>query len=82
MSADRFDDLAKALATGTSRRRALKAVAATVAGGAVAVFLGSRQEAEAANCPQGRQQCGPLCCPKGWRCIKSSGAPRCVNGGG
>jgi hypothetical protein len=36
MSADRFDKLTKALATGTSRRTVLKALVATVAGGVLA----------------------------------------------
>jgi hypothetical protein len=81
MSADRFDDLSKALATGTSRRRVLKAVAATIAGGAVAVFLGSRQEAEAAPCPNNRKKCGPVCCPNGWKCCQGGQGARCVPNG-
>jgi hypothetical protein len=47
MSADRFDDLTKALATGTSRRRFLKSLGVTAAAGALSVIWSGRAQAQA-----------------------------------
>jgi hypothetical protein len=45
MSADRFDQFTRVLASGASRRQVLKALAVAVAGGAVAAFGAGRVEA-------------------------------------
>jgi len=50
MSAERFDELAKALATGSSRRTVLKALAATAAGGVLALLGGKTVEAGGKKC--------------------------------
>jgi len=78
MSADRFDDLAKALATGTSRRRVLKAMAASVAGGALVTFLGTRQTAEARTCAGLNESCNNKPCCGNLTCRGPSGSRTCT----
>ncbi len=76
MDGQKFDDIAKSLTTGASRRRVLKGLAAAGVGGALAL-LGGRRATEAAPCPENRQKCGPLCCPQGFVCTKGGGSPEC-----
>jgi hypothetical protein len=47
MSADRFDEFTRALATGASRRKLLKAMVAAVAGGAATILFGPAGQADA-----------------------------------
>jgi hypothetical protein len=56
MSDDRFDELSKALATTTSRRQALKILAATAAGGAFSLF-GAREARAIGRCRRVGQPC-------------------------
>lgn len=55
MSSNRFDDLAKAMATGASRRSILKGVAGVVAGGVLAGIAGRQAStiSAQAGCPTG-----------------------------
>lgn len=82
MAEDRFDDLAKGLASGRmSRRGALRSMGAGLAGALAAVLLPSA--AHAAPCPEGQQKCGGAgCCPEGTVCCKVQGAHFCCETGG
>jgi hypothetical protein len=75
---NRFDELAKAVAEGMTRREVLSRLRGVLAGGALA-FLGMRAaSANEPNCPPGEHPsvCGhvfgvlrKMCCPDGTHCI-------------
>ena len=79
MSADRFDELTRALATGRSRRTVLKAIAATAAGGVLALLGGRSVEAKTCSgncdCPPHALceggQCSRIVCSKGEKFCKT-----------
>jgi hypothetical protein len=75
MSADRFDELTKALATGTSRRRVLKALAATVAGGAVMAIGSGVARADPQTCVVCQCGTGNPCNVKSTFCTEVRGFP-------
>ena len=87
MDYERFDDLTRALATGTSRRRVLRGLVGSALGGALSLV---GLEAMAANCRLIGQRCndahscckGAICTAKGvCRCNKDRGFLSC-NGDG
>jgi hypothetical protein len=64
---DRFEGAAREIAAGTSRRRALGLLAASVAGGLVALFGAAPAEAERCrrtgeSCREGKRCCTGVCC--------------------
>ncbi len=76
MGSERFDELTKTLATGTTRRVMLKAVAGVAAGGLLALFGQRGAEAqpkkhppkclhEGDTCTATDQCCGSLVCSSG-----------------
>jgi hypothetical protein len=71
MAEEKFDSLAKVLAGSTSRRRALKGVAAVGAGGLL-TFLG-RQRTEAAKCDWPLVNCAGRCVKHAFECEKGEG---------
>ena len=73
MAEERFDSLAKVLAASSSRRRALKGVAAVSAGGLLTLI--GRQQTEAAPCPPNKKKCGGQCIPRPHVCEKGGGPP-------
>lgn len=80
MGIERFDDLTKTLATGTSRRLVLKALGGVVAAGVLALFGPRRTEAlpkkktrcaqQGEACGSDEQCCGSLVC-RGNVCTKA-----------
>jgi len=66
MDATRFDDLTKALATSTSRRAALKTIAATTIGGILGLAGMGTAFAKCQNfrhaCGNNTQCCSNVCC--------------------
>lgn len=77
MSAYQFDELAKAIATPTSRRRALMVAAGGMLAGMFG--LGRAQPASAAcsgptnaPCGAGTTPCGPCCCKAGIACVNAA----------
>src|SRR5688500_5116573 len=77
MERRQFDDLTRAVAVGTSRRGALKALAGGAAGG-LAALLGAR--AEAAPGGGGGKPTKAPCCPAGTDALcPVAGRPTCVD---
>ena len=71
VSIETFDSLAKVLAEGTSRRRALKGAAVVGAGTLLTLFGG--QTTKAAKCKDNFQNCAGVCIPPGQACPKGTG---------
>ena len=68
MDSQKFDSLAKTLASPSSRRRIVKGAA--VAGLGSLLAFGGQQTTEASHqCPGNKERCGPICCPKNFVCI-------------
>jgi hypothetical protein len=77
-----FDELAKALAEGMSRREVLSRVGGVLAGGVLAL-LGMGAASAERSCPEGthlsRCQNGEqLCCPPRSTCVELFGSTRCL----
>ena len=64
MRTNPFDDFTKSLATGTSRRNVLKALAMTIGGGVVVLLGASSEAAPKDSCRQAGQSCNKQnpCC--------------------
>jgi hypothetical protein len=80
MSANQFDELAKALATGASRRAVLKAVLMGAATGALTLVSAPRVDAApggckaiGGHCKENAQCCTGRCSPSTSRCCVGSG---------
>jgi hypothetical protein len=88
---NRFDELAKAVAEGMSRREVLSRLRGVLAGGALA-FLGMRAASAAPPCPPGEHLsiCDlfdifpsvEICCPHGKHCKFFVLVPYCAHGHG
>ena len=64
-----FDDLARSIAGGLSRRAALRRIGVGIAGGLLGSFLGGQAWAQPQRvCQPGEAACGPRCCPAGQAC--------------
>jgi hypothetical protein len=77
---DRFENLAKGVASGkVSRRQALKRIGAGAGGALLALMTGGQALAARRQCPPGRSvPCGELCCPNGTNCcVTAEGARAC-----
>jgi hypothetical protein len=91
---NRFDELAKAVAEGMTRREVLSRLGGVLAGGALA-FLGMRAasaqgQGERVPCPHGEhvslcrhflgfEEKRAICCPQGKECkIESNNRPVCI----
>jgi Stigma-specific protein, Stig1 len=72
-----IDTIARSLASGMSRREALRAGGAALAG-AVALSPKDALAAVGLTCPSGRVKCGTTCCAKGASCVVTTTSKRCV----
>src|SRR5689334_15406294 len=77
MDPSRFDDLTKTLATSTSRRQALKTIAATTLGGILGLSgIGTafaKCKPATHKCNHDHQCCSGMVCPSGQCCVPSGG---------
>src|SRR5207248_8571234 len=86
MEPTRFDDLTKALATATSRRQALKAIAATTLGSILGLsrlgtaFGAPKCHRAGTGCDTDSQCCSGLYCANGEKCTPCPALPACNSG--
>jgi hypothetical protein len=87
---NRFDELAKAVAEGMTRREVLSRLRGVLAGGALAL-LGMRAASAEVQCPHGQHPSPchflgltfpPFCCPNGQHCVLIVTIPTCFNNHG
>src|SRR5437588_11170964 len=86
MEPTRFDDLTKALATSTSRRQALKTIAATTVGGILGlsgignVFAIPKCHRAGLGCDTNSNCCSGLYCAPNGKCTTCPALPACNSG--
>lgn len=74
MDGQRFDELTKALARGSSRRRVLRGLAGGLVAAVAGAVAGTTQEGAAAP---PANKCGKLTCAAGETCLKGPGGAQC-----
>ena len=79
--ADQLDGVARGLAQGISRRKALKTLGIGMGGAALAAFMPAAASGARRECPPGRSTpCGTGCCPVGTTCCPKDGRAFCCQG--